>query len=243
MTVTPTTPTLAEDVLLVLFDSASGSIRGEGSPLFHVLAGAVLTELALSGVVDIDRKTTMRGRLVRATSDEAPTEPLLLDAWQRVAAGPRDASTLVHEIGPTLRTPTIDRLVDRGTLLREATKTFGFIPGTRLRLADDAGGAGRRDELVASLRGVLVDGAEPSVRTGALAALVSASGALPALHRDIPWSGEVWRRGKELQRGEWGARVAGDAVAALAAAMLATTIAVSVGVGGAGGGGSDGGGA
>ena len=35
---------------------------------------------------------------------------------------------------------------------------------------------------------------------------------LPVLHRDTPWSGEVYTRGKELERGEWGAAAASEAV-------------------------------
>ncbi|NRD27740.1 GPP34 family phosphoprotein [Frigoribacterium sp. VKM Ac-2836] len=223
-------PTLAEDLLLVLLDPSSGSIHSEGSPLFHVLAGAVLTELALLGTVDIDRTTTLRGRQVRVTPSPPPSDELLLDTWQRVERKPTDAYSLVLEIGPALRAPTLDRLVARGALLREKTKTLGFIPGTRLRLAEGVGGAGRRGELVASLRSVLAEGAEPSVRTAALAALVSASGALPALHRDIPWSGDVYTRGRELQQGKWGARIAGDAIAVAAAAMLSTSLIVAVGL-------------
>ncbi len=223
-------PTLAEDLLLVLLDPRSGSIHSEGSPLFHVLAGAVLTELALSGAVDIDRKATLRGRQVRMTSSPAPTDELLLGTWRRVKRKPTDAYSLVLEIGPALRALTLDRLVLRGALLREKTTTLGFIPGTRLRLAEGAGGAGRRGELAASLSSVLADGAEPSVRTAALAALVSASGALPALHRDIPWSGDVHTRGREQQQGKWGARIAGDAIAVAAAAMLSTSLFVTVGL-------------
>lgn len=228
-TMTPT-PSLAEDLLLLLFDLPSGSIRSEGSPLFHVLAGVVLTELALLGAIDIDRETTLRGRQVRVTSSLAPTDKLLLGPWQRVERKPTDAYSLVFEIGPALRALTLDRLVARGALRREKTKTLGFIPGTRLRLADGAGGSGRRSELVASLRSVLVDGAESSVRSAALGALVSASGALPAMYRDIPWSGDVYTRGRELQRGRWGARIAGDAVAAAAAAVLSTSLLVTVGL-------------
>jgi hypothetical protein len=186
--------------------------------------------LALLGAVDIDQKTTMRGRQVRVASSPAPTDELLLGTWQRVERKPTDAYSLVLEIGPALRALTLDRLVARGALLREKTTTLGFIPGTRLRLAEGVGGAGRRGELVASLRSVLAEGAEPSVRTAALAALVSASGALPALHRDIPWSGDVYTRGRELQQGKWGARIAGDAIAVAAAAMLSTALFVTVGL-------------
>lgn len=156
----------------------------------------------------------------------------VLGIWlQRVKRKPTDAYSIVLEIGPALRYLTLDRLVARGALLQEKTTTLGFIPGTRLRLAEGAGGAGRRGELVVSLRSVLAEGAEPSVRTAALAALVSASGALPALHRDIPWSGDVYTRGCELQQGTWGAQIAADAiaVAAAAAAMLSTALIVTVG--------------
>lgn len=224
--ITTAAPSLAEDLLLVLFDPSSGSIRSEGSPLFHVLAGAVLTELTLAGRVDIDRTTTLRGRRVRVTDLPAPTDPLLVGTWQRVERKPTDAYSLVLEIGPGLRAPTIERLVERGALQREATRMLGFIPGTKLV----EGCTVRRSELVASLRRVLVDGVEPSVREAALAALVSASGSLPAMHREIPWSGEVYTRGRALQQGEWGARVAGDAIAAAAAAMLSTMLFVTVGL-------------
>ncbi|WP_277959470.1 GPP34 family phosphoprotein [Frigoribacterium faeni] len=163
----------------------------------------MLTELALSGAVDIDRKTTLRGRQVRVTSSAAPPDELLLRTWPRVERKPTDAYSLVLEIGPALRAQTLDRLVARGALPREKTTTLGFIPGTRLRPAEGAEGAGRRVELVASLRSVLAENAEPSVRTAALAALVSASGALPAMNREIPWSGGLYTRWRGLQQGKW----------------------------------------
>ncbi|NQW85679.1 hypothetical protein HQQ77_00155 [Frigoribacterium sp. VKM Ac-2860] len=68
------------------------------------------------------------------------------------------------------------------------------------------------------------------MRTAALAALVSASGALPAMHRDSPWSGDVYTRGRELQQGKSGVQIAGDAIAVAAAAMLSTALFVTVGL-------------
>jgi hypothetical protein len=50
------------------------------------------------------------------------------------------------------------------------------------------------------------------------------------MHRDIPWSGDVYTRGRELQQGKWGARIAGDAIAVAAAAMLSTALFVTVGL-------------
>jgi hypothetical protein len=43
---------------------------------------------------------------------------------------------------------------------------------------------------------------------GTLFYTLAPAGAAP----DIPWSGDVYARGKELERGEWGAAAAGEAV-------------------------------
>ena len=64
---------------------------------------------------------------------------------------------------------------------------------------------GRRAELVAELRAVLVDGVEPTPRIAAAGALVAASGALPWFEREIPWNSTVASRAGALQQGEWGA--------------------------------------
>jgi hypothetical protein len=216
-----TLPLLAEDVLVLLFDPESGTIRSEGMPLMHTLAGAVLTELALDGAVTIDEHTSaLRGRLVHAVAGREPVDPLLAATWRRLAGKPTDLRSLVLEIGPGLRAPMIDRVVERGTLRREARKMLGFIPTTALVDA----GSGRRDELLALVTPVLLDDQVPSPWSGALAALLSASGALPALHRDLPWSGALYTRGQQLQRGEWGAAATGEAVAASAAAVAASVL-------------------
>ena len=68
---------------------------------------------------------------------------------------------------------------------------------------------------------MLVDGADPTPRTAVLGALLSASGSLPALYADIPWSGAVYTRGKELETADWGAASVGEAVQRT---VLATTL-------------------
>ncbi|MBX0301126.1 GPP34 family phosphoprotein [Cryobacterium sp. 1639] len=223
MTETATTPLVAEDLLLLLFDPSSGTFRGEGSALFHALAGAVLTELALAGQVQVDDRSVLRGRVVRAVGDP-PADPLLRPTWQRLQKRPTDAYALILEIGPTLRAEFIDRLVERGHLRREPRRFLGLIPTTALV----AGGTPRRDDLLRAVRPVLVDGVDPDQRTAALAALLSASGALPAMHREIPWSGDVYTRGVALQKGDWGAATAGDAVASTTAAILTNNLFLSL---------------
>lgn len=223
-TAVSTIPLLAEDVLLLLFDPQNGVFRGEGSTLFHILAGAVLTELAIDKRVEINDRTTLRGREVRVVAGNAPVDPLLLTTWQRVEKHPTDVHSLILEIGPHLRAVFIDRLVERGWIRTEKKKFLGFIPDTAITGAD----VSHRDELMTAVRAVLRDGAEPSARIGAVVALLSASGQLPAMDREIPWSGSVYTRGMAIQKGDWGAEAVAESVARTAAAILANSLFVSV---------------
>jgi hypothetical protein len=213
------TPVLAEDVLLLLFSPQSGVFRGEGSALFHTLAGAVLTDLALQNQVQIDDRTTLRGRQVRAVG-RPPADPLLRTPWERIANRPTDVHSLILEIGPGLRQTVIDRLVERGQIRIEKRKFLGLFPSS----AVVDGGSSRRNELLDAVRPVLIDGTTPDVRTGALTGLLSASGQLPALDPDIRWSGAVYTRGVAMQKGEWGASAAAEAVARTTAAILTTSL-------------------
>ncbi len=195
MTGPQTTTALVDDILLLLFSPESHTIAGEGPALSHTLAGAVLIDLAFADRIRIDERLSMRGRRIHAVGD-GPDDVLLAQIWARIAAKPTDVQSLILEVGPTLRQPVIDRLVERGILQRESRRMLGFIPTTALV----GGDLSRRDALLAPVRAALVDGAEVDARTAALVGLLSASGALPALHRDIPWSSAVYTRGAAYQR-------------------------------------------
>ncbi len=218
-------PLLAEDLLLLLFDPLSGTIAGEGT-LFYTLGGAGLADLALGGHIEAEERMTLTGRRVRAVPGTRPDDPLLRQPWDRLTTTPQTAQVLLAEIGPPLRGPLLDRLVLAGHIRREQGRVLGILPFTRL----SAGGTSRRRELVDAVRPVLTEGAEPTRRTAALAALLSASGSLPALHRDIPWSGTVLTRGQELERGDWGASATGEAVArtTMAAALSSVSAVIAV---------------
>ena len=214
----PGDPTIAEDLLLLLFSPHDGVIHGEGR-LHYPLGGAVLSQLALEERVEIEDRGAWKGRTARAVG-EAPSDELLLDAWQRLADKPRAVQSLLASVGPSLRSPVLERLVKRGDLVEERRRLLKIFPSTKL--VD--GGTGRRDALMEPVRAALVDGVEPQPRTAVLAALLSASGVLPSLRRDIPWSGDVQRRGKEFEKGDWGAQGVSRAVAAAAAAVAASAV-------------------
>jgi hypothetical protein len=199
--------TLAEDLLLLLFQPDSGTIAGEGT-LYYVLAGAVLTELGFGGHVRTGAGSS-GAPTVAAIAENAPTDPLLHDSWEYVADKQRGVQTVLAAMGPTLRQPLLDRLVERGDIRRVVRKTFGLFSASALEIGD----SGRRAHLLAAVRSALVDGAEATPRVAALAALLYGSGTLPQFDRDIPWTAAVIARAEELKAGNWGADAAANAVA------------------------------
>jgi hypothetical protein len=209
---------LAEDLLLLLFQPGTGTIAGEGT-LYYVLAGAVLADLGLGGYV-ITGTGRSGAMTVQAVAENPPTDPLLRASWEYVSNKPRGVQTVLAAVGPTLRQPLLDRLVERGDLDRVIRTTFGMFNTSIL----EDGEGGRRDRLLADVRAVLVDNAEATPRVAALAALLYGSGTLPQFDRDIPWTSAVIARAEGLKAGNWGAAAAANAVAR----TVTTTIINSV---------------
>ncbi|WP_130178488.1 GPP34 family phosphoprotein [Cryobacterium sp. SO1] len=212
---------LFEDVLLLLFQPESGTIAGENI-LFYVLGGAVLAELALQELVEVRRHSLFSNR-VHAVDDAATSDEVLESALSYIAEKPRDAQTVLAAIGPYLRQPVLDRLVERGDVNRKKGKTLGIFPSTKLTLASR-----RRAGLIAQVRAALIDGDTPVPRIAASIALISASGTLPQFYREIPWSGAVYTRAKAIEQGDWGASAAADAVTRTMAAVVAASIAAAM---------------
>ncbi|QTE31071.1 GOLPH3/VPS74 family protein [Pengzhenrongella sicca] len=198
-------PTLPEIVMLLLFNPRNGAISGEGLTLMYTLGGAMLTELAIGGHIELD----VGKRGAHAVGD-GPADPLMRGAWKRVPSSARKIRSLVVDIGPRSRESTLNALVKRGEIRRVPHRFLGLIPTHALK----GGITDTRERLLGPVRAALVDGVEPDGRTAALIALLSASGNLAAMHADIPWSGEVYTRGKKFERGEWGARAASEIIVA-----------------------------
>ncbi|WP_061961496.1 GOLPH3/VPS74 family protein [Demequina flava] len=216
----PVQPTIAADLMLLLFNPHKGAISGEGT-LYYPLGGAVLAELALDDHVDIEDAGKHRAGKVTATGS-GPEDPLLREAWDRIAKKPQGAQGLLAAIGPRLRGPVLDRIVYRGDIVRTKRKVLGIFPSTKL----SDGGTTRRPELVSQMQAVYLHGVDPDPRTGILAALLSASGQLHSLHREIPWSGDLKKRGKELEKASWAAEGVSTAIQS-AAAVVATSVVMS----------------
>lgn len=220
----PGTPTLAEDLLLLLFQPDSGVIAGE-TTLYYVLGAAMLADLALSGSVTA---TTTRGGSVTVEAVEGcePSDEIFHATWEYVSGRSRGVQTILPVIGPKLRQPLLSRLITRGDVRKEKRKTLGLF--TTTALVD--GGSGRRYGLLENLRNVLVDHTEPTPRGAALAALVWGSGTLPQFDPVIPWDASVIARAKAFERGNWGAAAAGEAVTRTMTAIIVNSVIVAAAV-------------
>lgn len=214
-------PTLAEDLLLLLFQPDSGTIAGE-TTLYYVLGAAVLADMALEG--DVTATTARNGTVtVAAREGRRPSDELFHSAWEYVSERPRGVQAILAAIGPTLRRPVLERLIARGDVREEKRRALGLF--TITALID--GGTKRRADLMRSVRAALVDKATPTPRVAALAALLWGSGALPQLHPEIPWNSAVIARAEEFGRGNFGAAAAGEAVTRTMTAIVINSVIVA----------------
>jgi hypothetical protein len=214
-------PTLAEDLLLLLFQPESGTIAGE-TTLYYVLGAAVLAEMALGEHIEA---TTERNGTVTVAARERnrPSDDLFHSAWEYVSERPRGVQATLAAIGPTLRRPVLERLIARGDVREEKRKALGLF--TITTLID--GGTTRRADLIRNVRAVLVENATPTARLAALAALLWGSGALPQFDPVIPWNSAVIARAEELGRGNFGAAAAGEAVTRTMTAIVMNSVIVA----------------
>ena len=208
---------VVEDLALLMFNPRNGAVVGDGLPFFHVLAGAVLIDLLLQDRLSLEQERHGM-RQVRTVGGTRPDLEVLATAWDEIDRKPMDIYAMVLVLGPRLREPVLDLLVARGHLRREPGRGLLRIP----TLAENNGT--RRNHLVATMRAVLNDGAEPDAHTAAIAALLSASGQLASMHADIPWSGAVHANAMKLQRSAWAATAAGQAVQVSMASLIATNL-------------------
>lgn len=174
----PTVPrrsssSLVRDALIVMLDPERGR-TGTFDDL--VVAGAVLVELAREGRLAV----AGAGRQVRVTvRDATPVGDEDLDeALLSVRSGilGNKVSRLIHLLPPGT-TEVLGRLVEDGLVVEETRSRLGMFTVHRHYPAPAAG----RDELVGSLRRVLLGEAVPDERTALLATILAAGLSLRAL--------------------------------------------------------------
>ena len=217
---------IAEDMLLLMLDDDKGHVVGT-SHLQPVLGGAVLIELATSGAVVVEEKTSMwKSAKVRVVEGAVPDDDLLRQAVGTVAERERSAQDLVNRLGKGAKEELLGRLEQRGILERRQVRVLGLFPRTRWPAVDSS----HEDAVRRDLTAALVQGVQPEQHTACLIALLSAiDRAHKVVDRDRVPASQVRKRAKEIAKGEWAAKAVKDAISASTAAVTAGVTAATTG--------------
>jgi hypothetical protein len=213
---------IAEDLLLLLLDDEKGTMTTSYPQT--ALGGAVLIELALTGAVEVEEKTTVwRSTKVHVTG-QVPADDLLRSAYDVVAEKQRSAQDLVERLGKGTRDRLAERLVARGVLEERQDRVLGLFPRTRWPAADTS----HEEAVRRALTAALIQGLTPDEHTGALVALL---GAIDKAHKVVDHRGlpakEVRKRAKQIGEGAWAAKAVRDAISASTAAITASVAATT----------------
>jgi hypothetical protein len=219
---------LAENLLLLVTDDASGRLSVPGSQLDLGLGGANLVELTVTGRVDLsgEKDPGKAGRLV--VRDSSPAGDEVLDAALRtvLAHAGRRPSAVIRPLSRNLRRTLYERLTANGAVRAERGRVLGVFPVRRWPAQD----AGHQAELRRLVTQAVVQQAAPDDRTAALIALVHA---LRCEHKivDPRPSGlsrrQLRTRAEEITQSSWATAPARAMIEAIAAAVKADAAASS----------------
>ncbi|MFI2075483.1 MULTISPECIES: GOLPH3/VPS74 family protein [Streptomyces] len=215
--------TLPEELLLLAHGPADGKRLAPGRNLQYGLAGAVLAELQLHGLI-----THEGGRPGRAAGTR-PADPRLAqplaDLPAHGAKERKKAHQWIRETSRQVEEPWLLGLLERQALTAQAPDRFAVIRGRRYVVGPNDLTAPTRQRFEAARQAGF-----PDPRSQALAALVSATGVAKALYPG--WGGRSERkRLRGLRREAW-----------IASAVYRNVLRDSDSGGGSSGGGGDAGG-
>jgi hypothetical protein len=223
---------LAEDLLLLVTDDASGRLSVPGVQADAGLGGANLVELTLLGKVDVagEQDPGRPGRII-VRNPSPPGDEVLDTALQTlVARQGSKPSAVIRPLGKNLRPVLYQRLAASGVLRAGHGRTLGIFP-TRTWPAQDPSHEAEIRQLVTQ---ALVQPSAPDERTAALIALLHA---LKCEHKVVdprPYQlsrRQLRARAAEIAQGNWASEAVRKAIdemmAAVAAASAAATAASS----------------
>ena len=217
---------LAEDLLLLVTDDASGRLCVPAAQVDAGLGGANLLELALRNKVGPteEHDTSKRGRIV--VRDPAATGNPVLDAALQliIARQGSKPSALIGPLGKNLREGLYARLASAGVIRAAQGRILGLFPAHRWPAQDPRHEAAVRQQLIQAL----VQQGTPDGRTAALIALLHA---LRCEHkiinpRDYGLSRrELSSRADQIAKGNWASEAVRRAIQEMTAAVAAAVTA------------------
>jgi Golgi phosphoprotein 3 (GPP34) len=212
---------LAEDLLLLVTDDASGRLSVPAAQVDIGLAGANLLELALMTRVSVSGDHDSKpGRIV--VRDPAPTDDPVLDAALQIviAHQGRTPATLIRPLGQNLRHTLHARLASSGVIRAGEGRILGLFPADRWPALDSRHEAEVRQQLIQAL----VQQTTPDERTAALIALLHA---LRCEHKIISPGDyglsrrQLRSRAEQIAKGNWASEAVRKAIQEMTAAVVA----------------------
>jgi len=214
---------LAEDLLLLVTDDASGRLSAPAEQVDAGLGGANLVELTLRNKVDLsgEQDPGKRGRII--VRDPSPAGDAVLDAALEIliARQGRRPSAVIGPLSKNLRGTLYQRLADRGVVRAERGRIFGVFPVRRWPAQD----ASDEAEVRRLMTQALVQHEAPDTRTAALIALVHAVGCVDKIV-DARQHGlskrQLRARAKKIAEGNWASAAVRKAIEDMMAAVIVT---------------------
>jgi len=224
---------LAEDLLLLVTDDASGRLSVPGVQADAGLGGANLVELTLRGQVDVagEQDPGKPGRII--VRDPSPPGDEVLDTALQtlVARQGSKPSAVIRPLGKNLRPVLYQRLAASGVLRAGHGRALGIFP-TRTWPAQDPSHEAEMRQLVTQ---ALVQPSAPDERTAALIALLHA---LKCEHKVVdprPYQlsrRQLRARAAEIAQGDWASEAVRKAIDEMVAAVSAAAAAATAGASG-----------
>jgi hypothetical protein len=206
-------PLYAEFVLLATRPDGTRTVSTQ--LLDAALAGAVLSDLATEGAIDL------RDGIVVASGVTRPDDAVLAARAEVVATEPRLRKTawwVRRWAGRPLSEEVLATMVADGLLRVEHVRVLGLFPATRHPVLDPS----VEPAVLVRMAAVLSGEAEPDSRTASLIALCSVTGLLRTHF------GRVDRATvKRITEGEWASPAVRQVIAETNAAMMAALVATA----------------
>ena len=208
---------IAEEFLLLSFDSESGKPMVGNTRLGPALGGALVAELALMERIEVtppEAGWNKRGRLT--ITNLTPTDDTELDEalrkiaeseGKKVKAVLSDLASKKVRLSFQLRERLLERLTKAGALTPQQGTVLGFIPRTTWPAGDQT----PLDEVRQRLQTALVSGLTPTERTLALIGLLQVIGLLPKVVTTED-KRALRARAKQLSAGDWVAAAVKEAI-------------------------------
>jgi Golgi phosphoprotein 3 GPP34 len=224
---------LAEDLLLLVTDDASGRLLAPAAQVDAGLGGAELAELTLLNKVELsgEGEAGKAGRIV--VRDPSPAGDEVLDAALELLVAHQGSkpSAVIRPLSKNLRHRLYERLAASGVVRAGQGRSFGIFP-THTWPAEDAHHEAQVRQLLTQ---VLVQQQAPDARSAALIALVHALRCEHQIVDPRPYGlskRQLGARAEEIAKGNWASEAVRNAITEIIAAVAATTAAVTAAGGG-----------